>query len=176
MAWAALFGASGAADRTETKKAKEEMSQSVPVPEGEEHRRARRQRVLMSGYISFEGHFASIPCMIRNLSDTGALILLNHPSPVPQQFTLYLELQGYRVECERVWMKGLQVGAHFIGEKIRTRINREQHVETSENAISDAMRQSMASREHAYEPKPSPPPEQPKQPYKQGAPSFGKRR
>ncbi len=152
------------------------MSQSAPLPEGEENRRSRRQRVLISGYISFEGHFASIPCMIRNLSETGALILLNHPGPVPQQFTLYLELQGYRVECERAWMKGLKVGAHFIGEKIKTRISRDQHVETSENALSEAMRQSMAAREHSHEPKPAPPPEPAKKSLGPAAPAFGKRR
>lgn len=152
------------------------MSNPDPVPQGEEQRRAKRQRVLMGGYISFDGHFATIPCMIRNLSDSGALLLLNQVSLVPKQFTLYLELQGYRVECERVWMRGLQVGAHFIGEKIKIRMHREQHVETSENALSEQMRQAMAAREHALESSPAPEPVQPARPQPPAGPAFGKRR
>ncbi len=125
-----------------------------PGPEGisvADKRRFRRMRVLMSGYISINGHMSSFPCKIRNLSDGGAMLIFPEVTPVPEKFTLYMDLYGYRVECTRVWHDGLIYGVRFTSERESFKPVRQQHVLTSETALSQRTRREIELREKQAE-------------------------
>lgn len=102
-----------------------------------EERIARRRRVLMKGVVSFNDGFSSAPCTIRNLSDTGAMIVLDAPAAVPTRFMLHAEIAGFKVPGEVAWHRGLAMGVRFTGPFEESRIVRQQHVGTSETALSD---------------------------------------
>lgn len=114
-----------------------------------EERIARRQRVLLKGFVAWNGDLSSTPCTVRDISDTGAKVRLDSPVLIPVQFTLHVEIGGWKVECERVWLEGLTMGVHFIGERTRSHIHRDQHVKTSEQAFSDQTRWEMEMRAKA---------------------------
>ncbi|MFZ1814616.1 MAG: PilZ domain-containing protein [Rhizobiaceae bacterium] len=114
--------------------------------ESNEHRVAFRQRVLKTAIAAFNEQFSAIPCVVRNVSETGAKLEFEDPSIVPREFILHMELDGYKVKCERVWLSAKLCGVRFIGEKLPTRVHRSQMVKPSEEALSERMMRDIEMR------------------------------
>ncbi|WP_420408805.1 PilZ domain-containing protein [Hoeflea sp.] len=93
---------------------------------GEGLARAPRVRVLKGAHAAFNKEFSAIPCKLRDLSETGAKLEFEGGWFVPEEFTLHVDIDGYKVECRRLWHKGRFCGVEFIGEKIRTGKARQQ--------------------------------------------------
>ncbi len=124
-----------------------ELSTEAIPGDPNEERRARRQRVLMKGYVAYHGNYASIPCNIRNLSETGAMVVLEAPVAIPGQFTLFAELAGFKVDCEVAWQRGLAFGVRFISQREQSKIVRQQILGTSEKALSELTLRQMEMRD-----------------------------
>lgn len=77
----------------------------------DEHRAARRRRLLKAGKISFGG--GAIDCTVRNLSETGAALEVSSPVGIPEHFTLVIEADHIHVPCIVVWRKDTRIGVHF---------------------------------------------------------------
>jgi hypothetical protein len=77
----------------------------------DEHRNAPRHRVLKAGTIGFGG--SAINCMVRNISDTGAMLNVTNPVEVPEQFTLALPADGQHMSCHVVWRREKRIGVAF---------------------------------------------------------------
>ena len=88
--------------------------------------RAARSKVLKGAHAAFNQEFSAIPCTLRNLSGSGARLIFEGGWFVPDRFTLHVDIDGYKVECERVWQKGSECGVRFVGEKIMTGKARQQ--------------------------------------------------
>ena len=54
-----------------------------------------------------------ISCTLRNLSKNGALLDLNRPICIPNEFNLRLKVENIVAPCEVVWRKGQTVGVRF---------------------------------------------------------------
>ncbi|MEQ8305700.1 MAG: PilZ domain-containing protein [Hoeflea sp.] len=93
---------------------------------GEVAPRALRVRVLKGAHAAFNKEFSAIPCTVRDLSETGAKIEFEGGWFVPEQFTLHVDIDGYKVECRRLWHRGRFCGVEFTSEKIRTGKARQQ--------------------------------------------------
>ena len=76
-----------------------------------EHRNAPRHRVLKAGTIKFGG--AAVNCMVRNLSDAGAMLEVTKPVEVPEEFTLALPAEGHHLSCHVVWRREKRIGVTF---------------------------------------------------------------
>jgi hypothetical protein len=76
-----------------------------------DNRTAPRQRTFKGGSISLPG--AIIECIIRNLSDTGAMIELADPLALPDEFTLIIKPELLKRSCELAWRRGNRIGVHF---------------------------------------------------------------
>jgi hypothetical protein len=63
--------------------------------------------VVKAGTISFGG--ATIPCVVRNLSTVGALLIVESPLGIPRRFTLLVRLG---LVCEGV-SRDLDHGVSF---------------------------------------------------------------
>jgi hypothetical protein len=48
---------------------------------------------------------------------------------VPSHFTLFVELDGFKVECEKVWHRGKHYGVRFRGPRIGTNPIRRQRID-----------------------------------------------
>ena len=87
--------------------------------EDQQHERdSDRKKVLKGAHIAFNDEFSTVECVIRNLSDTGAYIVVQDGILVPNQFVLHSELDGFKIECEIMWRKANTFGVRFISEKI----------------------------------------------------------
>ena len=76
-----------------------------------EKRTFSRHRVLKAGTIEFNG--GAITCMVRNMSDTGAMLDVATPVGIPHHFTLVLRANGHRMPCRLVWWKEKRIGVAF---------------------------------------------------------------
>jgi hypothetical protein len=76
-----------------------------------DHRESSRRRILKAGTIQFSGD--AVPCMVRNISATGAAIELTGPQWFPDRFTLAVPSDGLSKPCHIVWRKEKRIGVAF---------------------------------------------------------------
>jgi hypothetical protein len=76
-----------------------------------EARQTPRCRVLDTGLIRF-GDF-SVPCVLRNFSETGAALDASPQNFLPDQFTLIVIRKKKIFSCTVIWRKGSRVGVSF---------------------------------------------------------------
>ncbi len=74
-----------------------------------ERRAVARQRTFLQGVLSFQNGTASEDCLVRNLSDVGALIELPHPQ-APETFELVVPARGLRASAQVAWRSGGRFG------------------------------------------------------------------
>lgn len=78
-----------------------------------EQRTARRSRTLKGGRIVFSSLFASIDCTVRNLSETGACLLVASPMGIPDRFDLILDAGQTSRPCRIAWRSEHKLGVAF---------------------------------------------------------------
>jgi hypothetical protein len=76
-----------------------------------EKRRAQRRRVLKDGTIAFGG--LGVPCTVRDISDSGAALVVNAESDIPKEFLLAVVSSSLIRKCRMVWRQGSRLGAVF---------------------------------------------------------------
>lgn len=144
--------------------------------------RARRARVFKKGKMIFQDGLRSIPCLVRNISDGGALLEFEQAYMLPKEFDLHIDLEDYEVTCERRWEDGLRCGVAFVGEKRPTGKERVQVLQSSEEALLNAPNERMEAPDAflaRIRPENAPHSSEPVQrtrPAGAGKPTFGKRR
>jgi hypothetical protein len=79
----------------------------------DKRRASQRRRILKAGIIAFNDRHSTLPCTVRNVSDTGALIRMPGGLSPPDTFDLIIELDGLEASCTVMWRKGEDVGVHF---------------------------------------------------------------
>jgi PilZ domain-containing protein len=78
----------------------------------QERRKATRARTLKSGKIVLNLHASVVDCTVRNLTDHGALLLVQSPVGIPESFELVFENQAHR-DCRVVWRGANRLGVEF---------------------------------------------------------------
>src|SRR4051812_35185507 len=90
-----------------------ESKEATMLIEGEAERRsAQRHRVLKKGRIVLNTGFSTLDCMVRNLSDGGAKLLVNSVVGVPDRFELSID-HGGRQPCRVAWRQLNELGVAF---------------------------------------------------------------
>lgn len=103
----------------------------------EQSGRPLRTRVLKGAHAAFNQEFSAIPCVVRDLSETGARLQFDEGWFVPPLFTLFVDVDGFKVECERVWHKGSHCGVRFLGDKVRIGSHRSQVLNPYDDSGAD---------------------------------------
>jgi hypothetical protein len=69
----------------------------------EEPKAAIRQRTFLKGTVYYDNRRASIECMIRDISDSGARLTFDHPATVPDNIELFIpqKQQTLRARVQR---------------------------------------------------------------------------
>jgi hypothetical protein len=83
---------------------------SVPPPI--ERRPKRRNRVLLGGIISFANGAHSFNCSIRDITDTGARIVIRDQN-VPFSFHLINIRDRLVYDAQVIWNSGVEIGVAF---------------------------------------------------------------
>ena len=76
-----------------------------------ERRANIRNRVLKAGTIEFDG--GAVNCMVRNMTDLGAMLDVVSAIGIPDRFTLALQTDRLRKYCRTVWWNEKRIGAAF---------------------------------------------------------------
>lgn len=76
-----------------------------------EQRRTPRQRTFKTGSITLP--HGIVECLIRNMSDQGALLEFLKPALIPDDFTLLIKPDMTRRECRVRRRKDLRLGVEF---------------------------------------------------------------
>ncbi len=79
-----------------------------------EKRVTPRRRVLKAGIIAFNNRHSSLPCTVRDVSDTGARLIVTGAVNAPDTFELLIELDGLEARCEVVSRKADEVRVRFV--------------------------------------------------------------
>jgi hypothetical protein len=79
-------------------------------------RTASRPRTLKAGIVAFIDRHSTLPCIVRNVSATGARLRVEGSVKAPDTFELIIELDGLEVDCQVVWRKTPDVGVRFLSE------------------------------------------------------------
>lgn len=75
---------------------------------------APRQRVLIAGTIRYTGGMGAVPCVVRNLSETGAKLTLSESVALPTHFDLVIAQKNVAHRCELRWRRGEEAGVAFL--------------------------------------------------------------
>jgi hypothetical protein len=78
-------------------------------------KREVRKSLKQSGWITLEGGFAARPCVVEDMSTTGAKITINDPNALPAKLRLAFARDARTGRnCEVVWRRGNSVGVKFV--------------------------------------------------------------
>ncbi|PVE25687.1 hypothetical protein DC522_05060 [Microvirga sp. KLBC 81] len=78
-----------------------------------EHRSSKRQRTILEGRIVFNNRFSLIECRVRDLSNTGARIMFEHPVTIPPEFEFEIPSRELSVWARVMWSSGREHGIRF---------------------------------------------------------------
>ncbi len=78
-------------------------------------KREPRKSLRQSGWITFEGGFAARPCVVQDLSASGAKITIEDTNSLPARLRLAFSRDARTGRsCEVVWRRGKTVGIKFV--------------------------------------------------------------
>ncbi len=81
----------------------------------EQRRVAKRQRVLKGAKIVLDD-WRAIDCTLRDTSETGAKIIINSTSNIPQKFRVYFVSDNTMRDAQIAWKHHNMLGVHFTSE------------------------------------------------------------
>jgi two-component system response regulator len=102
----------------------------------DDKRRAQRKRMLKGGTIAFSARHATVPCVVRDVSGTGARLQVQNGMGVPDTFELIVELDGLEAQCAVVWRKPSEVGVEFLGTPQLVPPKRSQVIDSSTGSLA----------------------------------------
>ena len=112
-----------------------------------ERRHVLRRRVLKSGVIAFNNRHSTLPCTIKDISETGARLIVNGSINAPDTFELIVELDGLEAQCRVVRRTANEVRVNFVGEVVRRERKRIQVVAAVGPKKSVSLRRQLRASE-----------------------------
>ena len=77
--------------------------------------RELRKSLHQAGWITLEGGFAARPCVVHDMSSTGAKVTIEDPNSLPAKLRLAFSRDARTGRpCEVVWRRGKSVGVRFV--------------------------------------------------------------
>lgn len=80
-----------------------------------EQRKQPRLRVLLKGRIHFNNGSSSIDCLVRDMSATGARLMLSETATLPEKFDLYIPQKERTYRASLRWRREDGIGVTFDG-------------------------------------------------------------
>jgi hypothetical protein len=78
-------------------------------------KRETRRSMHQPGWITLEGGFAARPCVVRDLSTSGARLTIDDRNTLPAKLRLAFSRDARTGRnCEVVWRRGKTVGIKFV--------------------------------------------------------------
>ena len=82
---------------------------------GATKKREARRSLQQSGWITLDGGFAARPCVVQDMSATGAKITVDDSNSLPGRLRLAFSRDARTGRnCEVVWRRGKSAGVKFV--------------------------------------------------------------
>ena len=82
---------------------------------GATKKREARRSLQQSGWITFDGGFAARPCVVQDMSASGAKITIEDTNSLPGWLRLAFSRDARTGRnCEVVWRRGKSAGVKFV--------------------------------------------------------------
>jgi hypothetical protein len=82
---------------------------------GATKKRDARKTLTQPGWITLDGGFAARPCVVRDMSASGARISIDDPNALPAKLRLAFTRDARTGRaCQVVWRRGNLVGVKFV--------------------------------------------------------------
>ncbi|WP_342107553.1 PilZ domain-containing protein [Methylobacterium sp. SI9] len=78
-----------------------------------EHRRETRQRVFLKGRIVFNNGSSSFDCLVRDMSSSGARLVMSDAATLPEAFDLYIPQKDRTYRATLRWRREDGIGVIF---------------------------------------------------------------
>jgi hypothetical protein len=78
-----------------------------------ERRGSRRQKSFLRGVVNFDKRRGGMNCLIRDLSEDGARIILSHTVTIPEIIELHIPQRGQTVRARVQWRRADEIGLAF---------------------------------------------------------------
>jgi hypothetical protein len=78
-----------------------------------EHRRETRQRVFLKGRIVFNNGSSSFDCLVRDMSSSGARLVMSDAATLPEVFDLYIPQKDRTYRATLRWRREDGIGVTF---------------------------------------------------------------
>lgn len=78
-----------------------------------EHRRETRQRVFLKGRIVFNNGSSSFDCLVRDMSSSGARLVMSDATTLPEVFDLYIPQKDRTYRSTLRWRREDGIGVTF---------------------------------------------------------------
>ena len=88
-----------------------------------ERRDEVRRRVCFAGLIETAAFLPTLPCMVRDVSLTGARLKIDAAAILPDRVVLAVPLRGEQRRARVVWRQGEMAGLRFEVEQSRTAVS-----------------------------------------------------
>jgi PilZ domain len=78
-------------------------------------KRDSRKSLHQAGWLTLEGGFAARPCVVQDLSASGAKVTIDDSNTLPAKLRLAFSRDARTGRaCEVVWRRGKSVGVKFV--------------------------------------------------------------
>jgi hypothetical protein len=78
-------------------------------------KREARKSLRQPGWITLDGGFAARPCVVQDMSTTGAKLTIDDPNVLPAKLRLAFSRDARTGRsCEVVWRRGKSLGVKFV--------------------------------------------------------------
>jgi PilZ domain len=86
----------------------------------QEQRATRRSKTYLGASIGFN-QFLPTDCILRNLSESGAMLELDNVSTMPKEFSLTIPTRGKSYRAQMVWRQLGRAGLSFVNSEEQSR-------------------------------------------------------
>ncbi len=80
----------------------------------QERRNFHRGRTFLSGRITFNNRFSTMDCLVRNLSQNGAKLIISSPVMIPHEFDIHIHKRGDSQRARLIWRSDIEMGIALI--------------------------------------------------------------
>ena len=101
-----------------------------------------RRRTLKAGIIAFNDRHSTLACGVRNISASGARLLVEGSVSPPDTFLLTVALDGLEADCQVVWRKAGEIGVRFVSTPRDITASRTQVVDPLAPSRSPSLRRN----------------------------------
>lgn len=88
----------------------------IDAYEPTDRRKSPRIHIQIDGAVQCSRTLTSLSCVVRDISESGARLVVDSSQHVPDAFQLQLEHEGFSTECIVVWRSGTEIGVEFRNE------------------------------------------------------------